>query len=430
MVSRIRRFLISVPLILILIGGSAYLAGWLYSTRPPAERTAEPPRPPTVDVRRIEPEDIQETFVGYGSARADRAVTLAAEVGGMIVDVAPELDDGSPVTEGQILVWIDDRAYRRQLDRAESMAAELDASIAQLDVERSNLERMAAIAEQEVRVNRDELKRLTDLIEKEQASKKEVDFAHLAYQRSRRGHLEYENQLALIEPRRVTLMATRDVRHAEAKLAELDIEKCQITAPFDGQIERLVVQAGDRVQPGSEIARIISSRYIEIPIELPVSARPRIALGARCVLDIESMPGIQWEGVASRLSPVADPRSRTFAAYVVVDNDVHDVPLVPGYFLTARVMGPLLRQVLAVPRGAIVQDHVFVVNNSAAHVRAVAIERLVGDRAVVSGELRADDLVILSNLDALYDGAPVETAESMASKTTDERTPVNADGQP
>lgn len=416
----VRRLLISLPLVLLLLGGSAYFAQWLYSTRPPADRSAEPRRPTVVDVRRVELEDIQEVFVGYGSARADRVVTLTAEVGGMIVELAPQLDDGSPVTEGQLLVRIDDRTYRRQLDRAESMAAELDARIGQLDVERGNLERMAGIADQEVRVNRDELKRLTDLFEEEQASKKEVDFAHLAYQRSRRGHLDYENQLALIDPRRLALMATRDVRLAEARLAELDIERCRISAPFGGQIEWIVVQAGDRVRPGSEIARIVASRHIEIPIELPVSVRPRVAVGARCSLAVESMPGIRWDGTVSRLSPGADPRSRTFSAYVMVDNDAHDVPLIPGYFLTARVMGPILRQVLAVPRGAIVQNHVFVVNGDAAHVRTIEIERFVGERAVVSGDVRPNDLVILSNLDALYDEAPVRTAEP----------PVVADGQP
>lgn len=416
----VRRLLISLPLILLPLGGSAYFAHWLYSTKPPADRSAEPRRPMVVDVRRVELEDIQEIFVGYGSARADRAVTLAAEVGGMVVELAPQLNDGSPVAEGQLLVRIDDRTYRRQLDRAESMAAELEARIGQLDVERGNLERMAAIADQEVRVNRDELKRLTDLFEEELATKKEVDFAHLAYQRSRRGHLEYENQLALIDPRRVALSATRDVRLAEASLAELDMERCHITAPFDGQIERIVVQAGDRVQPGSEIARIVASRHIEIPIELAVSVRPRIAVGAHCSLAVESMPGIRWEGTVSRLSPGADPRSRTFSAYVMVDNNDHEVPLIPGYFLTARVTGPILRQVLAVPRGAIVQNHVFVVNDEAAHVRAIKIERLVGERAVVSGDLRPNDLVILSNLDVLYNGAPVKAADS----------PTVADGQP
>ena len=420
MAFRVRRLVVSLPLILLLLGGGAYIAEWLYSTKPPADRSAEPRRPPVVDVRRIELEDIQEVFVGYGSARAARAVTLAAEVGGMVVDLAPQLDDGSRIVEGQLLARIDDRTYRRQLDRAESMAAELDARISQLDVERGNLERMAAIADQEVRVNREELKRLTDLFEEEQASKKEVDFAHLAYQRSRRGYLEYANQLALIDPRRVALTATRDVRLAEARLAELDIERCQIVSPFDGQIERLALQAGDRVQPGSEIARIVASRHIEIPIELPASVRPRIAVGARCRLAVESMPGIRWEGTVSRLSPGADPRSRTFSAYVMVDNDAQDVRLIPGYFVTARVMGPILRQVLAVPRGAIVQNHVFVVNAEAAHLRTVKIERFVGERAVVSGDLRPNDVVILSNLDALYDGAPVKIAEP----------PAVADGKP
>ncbi len=81
--------------------------------------------------------------------------------------------------------------------------------------------------------------------------------------------------------------------------------------------------------------------------------------------------------------------------------------MIPGYFVTAEVEGPLLRQVLAIPRGVIVEDHVFVVNDDVAHRRTVVIDRLVGELAVISSGLESGDALILTNLDVLFDGAPV-----------------------
>ena len=79
----------------------------------------------------------------------------------------------------------------------------------------------------------------------------------------------------------------------------------------------------------------------------------------------------------------------------------------PGFFLTARVEGPTLRRVLAVPRGVIVEGCVYVVNDDVVHVRAVRVERYVRERAVVTGDLKAGDQLVLTNLDVLYEGADV-----------------------
>jgi RND family efflux transporter MFP subunit len=286
------------------------------------------------------------------------------------------------------------------------------------------------------------MNRLTALFEKDLASKKECDFARLAYQRSRRLFQEFKNRIELIAPRRAGLEASLGAGRADVELAKLDIERCRITAPFAGQVERIAVDVGDHVLPGGEVLRLMSTRRIEVPIELPASFRSRIGVGATCRLETDSMPGVHWDGSVARISPSADTRSRTFAAYVEVDNDTQETRLVPGYFVRASVDGPMLRQVLAVPRGAIIDDHVYVVNDDVAHIRTVRVEKYVQERAVVTGDLRPGDLVILTNLDVLYEGAEVRTeahpaapdesggSGAGAAGDTRQQEPVIAEGKP
>lgn len=406
---RLRKFVVSLTLIVALMVAGSLVAAYLHATRPMPERTGEPPLPPVVELHTLHTEDVPEFFTGYGSARADRRTVVTSEVTGLITEVAQGLEDGSPVEDGQLLVRIDDREYGHQLARAESLALDAQARIDQLDVEETNIQHLAAIAQHEVDVNRGELQRLSGLFEQEQASKREFDFANLEYQRSRRLLQEYKNQQALLEPRRAALWASRDARRAEAALAALNVDRCRIKAPYSGQVERIVVDIGARVQPGSEILSMIATRFIEVPIELPASVRPYVTAQASCSLESATMPGLHWSGRISRIAPIADAQTRTFAVYVVVDNETEDNPLVPGYFLTAKIAGPIWRNALAVPRHAVLGDHLFVANGAVAHRRPVHVDRLVGNRALVSGQVSAGDQVILTNLDKLFDGAEIRT---------------------
>ncbi len=411
MTTGLRKFISSFALIAIFLAFGIVAAVWLYSTKPEAERSLDAPLPPMVNVRTIVEEDLREIFTGYGSARADVDVILASEVRGVVVEVSEGLNDGVHVESGQLLVRIDDRPYRQQLAKAGASIADMEAQIDQLDVEKSNTQRLVSIAKQEVEVNRNEWNRLMGLFEREAASKKELDFARLAYQQSRRQLTAYQNQIDLVAPRRAVLEAMGTARAADAALAQLDIDRCGIKAPFSGEVVRVAVDAGDHVLLGAEIVHLISTRLVEIPVELASSVRADVHLGARCTLEVDSQPGVQWMGTIARIAPSSDAQSRTFAAYIEVNNDEQSQPLIPGSFLTARVEGPLLQKVVAVPRGAIVADEVYVANDEVIHLRSIVIERIVGERAVVTGELKPGDRLVYTNLDKLFDGARVRVEE-------------------
>ncbi len=403
----LRRWIISIVLIVAVLLVSAKTVQWLYETKPTAERSRLKVLPPLVKTEVLSFTDVQERFEGYGNARADVDVRLAAEVGGVITHVGVDVRNGAAIRQGTLLIQIDDREHLQWLAKLASLIDDVDAQIDALQVEEDNARKMLAIAEQEVSVNRDELSRLSKLFESAQASQREVDLAHVTYQRSRRESQAYQNELSLIAPRRKRLEATRGAHQADAQAARLIIEKCQIVAPIDGRIDTLSVKAGDRVLPGHELMRVMSTRMIEVPIELPASVMPFASVGQPCRLTLESLTDVIWQGRISRLAPSADPQTRTFSAYVVVDNEQQSTPLVPGYYVNATVDGPLWSGVLTVPRGAIVNDTVFIVNDDSAHLRPIQTERIVGDRAIITGQIAEGDRVILTNLDTLEEGASV-----------------------
>ena len=92
----------------------------------------------------------------------------------------------------------------------------------------------------------------------------------------------------------------------------------------------------------------------------------------------------------------------------------------PGLFVRARIAGPTWNDVIVVPRGIVQSGNVYVFEDSLARRRTVRIERHLFDRSIVRG-LQPGEIVITSNLDALYDQAPVrmERAEEPISDGDD-----------
>lgn len=409
------RILRSIVLIGILIAGASGMASCLYAfrTTPPRRALAAPP--PLVESVVVEAGDLVEWFLGYGTAGPDRRANVAAEVAGTILERVGGLEAGSVVAAGQPLLRLDDREYRYLLDQAEALVRADQAAVDELAVGAQTLARVIGTAEKELRVAEEEQRRVTDLFERGLAAKKEYDFAKLAYQQARRTLQGYQMELAQNGPRQARAVASKQSYEANARLARLNIERCQINAPFAGAIEALFVDVGDRVGPGSVLLTLIDAGHVEIPLQLPAAVYDRVSVGAFCNLRSESLPGVEWQGAVARVAPHADEQTRTFAVYVDVDNARQPQPLVPGTFVTADVRGATYHDRIAVQRGAIRDDRILVVEDGVTRARRVTVERLIADRAVVSGDLRNGDRIVLSHLAKLEDGSLVRTATALSS---------------
>lgn len=360
-----------------------------------------------VEIMVVQPEDVVEHFVGYGTAQPIRRAALAAEVAATVVERVNDLRAGGTVVAAQPLIRFDDRQYRHALQRAEALAASQQAALDEVAAEAENLQRLIRTAQQELRVAQSEKARVTSLFERQLAAKKEYDFANLASQQAQRLLQEYEGQAARIGPRQARIAASKQAYEADAALAGLNIQRCEIQAPFSGRVESLHVEVGDHVAPGSVVLTLVDATRIEIPLQLPAAVYPRVHVGGACRIECENAAGASWHGSVARIGPTVDEQTRTFMAYVEVDNTAQPQPLIPGMFAKAGIEGPLHRARLLVPRGACREGQVLVVEDGIARARAVVTERIIEDRAMVSGSLRAGDQVILSHFGQLTHGSAV-----------------------
>ncbi len=394
------------------------MAGWLYLVR------VEPPRREVedadlyVDSIVVHREDVIDHFVGYGTVEADRMARLSAEIPSRVIERVKGIESGSVVKSGQGLIRLDNREYQHALERAEALSEVEEASLAELKVEAEKLDQMVKTAQRELDVAISEKNRVSDLYERKLAAQKEFNVAITAYQRSRLAMQNYERERARLTPRMAKLQASKRGFEAAVKMAQLNVERCEIRAPFSGTIQTLWVDVGDRVAPGVLILTMIDSSIVEIPIQLPGAVYDQTKITASCRIECESTPNRFWSGEISRIGPDVDPLTRTFSAYVRVDNRSQSNHLIPGSFVRAVVTGPLYKDRVLIPRGAIRNGTIFVSNSHVAHEKRITVERFILDRAMVTGDLHEGDVVILSHLDAITDGDTVHTTPSETREPT------------
>ena len=266
------------------IAGIILLAvvGWMGSgfVLPSEEEDAAPetgePQPVSVVVQPSEAEPVTLLFTAEGQAMPDRDRMIMAEATGEVASVAATM--GSYVEEGA------------EIARLSSASAEAE----------------LARAEQEVTRTERDLENAETLLERGVATQDRVQQARSAF------------------------------AQAEAQLtaAEEALEDLIITAPFAGRIELLDLDAGEFVQAGTQVARLVDNAPLTVSFQVPQQSLTRLQSGQPAT--VQFITGEEREGVVSFVGTSAAETTRTFLAEVTLPNE--DGAIAAG--ISARITIP------------------------------------------------------------------------------------------
>jgi multidrug efflux system membrane fusion protein len=137
-----------------------------------------------------------------------------------------------------------------------------------------------------------------------------------------------ETQLAATE-------AELEAAAAAVKIAEVELAYTDIRAPFDGVIDRRLVELGDFVDRADPVARLVELDPMLIVTQVNERDVQRLAIGAPGKARL--MSGDTVEGRIRHISAVADEATRTFRVELEVPNA--DFRIADG--MTAEIALPL-----------------------------------------------------------------------------------------
>jgi RND family efflux transporter MFP subunit len=190
-----------------------------------------------------------------------------------------------------------------------------------------------------------------------------------------------------------------------------------VKAPFDGVVSERNVHPGALVGPpagsgGTPMLRIDEIGKLRLTVAVPESETAAIAEGAQTTFTVAAWPGQKLQAKVARVSHVIDPRTRTMAVELDVDNSGPH-PLAPGMY--AEVDWPVRRDnpTLFVPASSIVQttERTFVDRVRDGAIDQVTIKRgiTVGEKVEIFGELAAGDQVLKRGSETMATGTKVTT---------------------
>lgn len=374
----------------------------------------------TVDARE---EQVDRVVEITGTLAGAEQVTVSAEVEGRVERVAADLGDVVP--QGGLLVQLAPQVSRLMAAQAD---ADYATSLARVGVDDAGLD--AAVPEGVAAVrralaDRDDarrgLARMQELFDKKVAAVADLDTA-----RTRDAVADAAWAAARDEAR--ANIAVARARRAALGLAKKRVADTSISSPVAGVVAGRLVSLGELVKVGQPIAQVVVSDTLKLRGDVPERYADVVVKGL--ALDVEAGPlSTKAKGVVSRVGPLVDAGSRTFPIEAVFDNA--GGKLKPGSFARAHVVTGVDEAVIAVPETAVAAlagvTRVYVVDDDSDPPRAlerrVQVLRKRGSDALVSGELKAGDRVIVTAIARLFPGAPIELDKTPSTTTTTTNSP-------
>lgn len=394
----VRRFAMILAPIGVIIG-VVVIMGVLDATKPKPEKKDAAPGPLAVQVAPVEARTTRLSITVQGQAMPRTQAALAAQVAGRIVSVDPAFAAGGAFRRGQTLVRIDDADYRLAVIRARSQVAQAREGVVREEAE-------SALARR--------------------------DWEAL-------GQGKEASSLALREPQLAQAKAALDAAQAQLRSAELDLERTNVRAPFDGRVRAKRANVGDYVGPGAVVGEVFATDVMEVRIPLadgdlamlqtPVGFNASSAnRGAEAHLSAPVAGQVRkWEGRLVRTDATVDAQTRLVYGTVEVREPFssrHGAPLAPGLFVTAHIDGAKSEVFAAAPRSALKRNEfIYVVTaDNTIDIRTVRAAQTTGDQVYFRNGVKPGERVVVSHLPTPRQGmkvTPIARAAASAPQETD-----------
>ena len=206
-------------------------------------------------------------------------VNLAFKVPGYVEEISSSaMDKGSTVQKGRVLVRLRENDFKARLAQARSG---LDEAKASLVLARRDQERNAKLIQDEV-ISRSEFDRTQERLEVAQA--KTAQYA------------------------------------AALEQAEINLRDASLASPMNGLVVRRDVERGTLVNQGTVAFVLADLSSVKAVFGLPDQDIPRVGLGTTLAMATDALPGREFTGAVTAVSPSADLKNRTFEVEVTIPN--------------------------------------------------------------------------------------------------------------
>jgi RND family efflux transporter MFP subunit len=397
-------------LALIVVGAAAYLIFFnkkgKTTTAKTGEETAQPAAKPEesalpVKVVPVKRGDLVMRLESPGEAYTEKKIALTTEVTGTIKSL--NVKEGKHVRAGEVLVEIDDQEYRLKWERSEALRLKylsdllLDKQFAPPNKE------MDAGAVERIKKAEQDFSKAGSLFGQGLISREEFEKAKRSYE-----SLLIESGVKQEE----VMAAAKGLTQAEidAKIAQMELERTKIRAPFAGIISGIKVSPQENISAGRELFTLVDISQIKVQARVLESEIGKMKVGYEAALRFSAYPGKTFKGHVEAVSPIINPEDRTCAVHIAVENPQEEIK--PGMHAEVEIAADIYKDRLLVPQEAVLvrggRKLVFAVEEGLAKWRYIEVGLENKDYAEVLDGIKEGEMVIVEGHFTLAHDARVQ----------------------
>ena len=388
--------------------------------------------------------DIADEVRAVGNIQAEQRVTIASEIRGRVSRIA--IEEGMNVKAGDLVAQIDPREYELTLDRlrADLSASQKEYKKAQEGLRQEDKDRLDAktrAAQSSLDLAKIELGRTKQLVDQEVLAQSALDSAEDKVSQAIETLVASQAEQAAGKKSR-----SEDIEKLESEMqairkqvavAELNLSKVNIVAPFEGVIITKEIEQGAIADLGTAIVRMIGSSRLKAVLEVPQNYRNKLKKLKKAHFFVKEL-GVKfnYQNNLARLVRVI-PDANIYSGNIKVQIDLPDPDpgMFPGLTLESTLNFGVRKNVLHVPAVSLVISEkgtvVYIVKDKKAHLVPVKAFKEHDDFVEIKDfthQLNADADLILRGSGAVFPGVNVfltnpvpntETPFSSASKDSE-----------
>lgn len=331
----------------------------VYAGPPPASAAQAPA---TVEVQTVKASTLDRNIEAVGSLISNESVILTPEIAGRVTEIS--FEEGQEVKKGDVLVRLDNSIYTAQLAQAK----------AALGLSQSNYERAAEL------------------------NRKKIGAVSVVQE----------------------TVAKRNADTAAVDLAQAQLDKTVIKAPFDGIVGLRQISVGDYVTAGQQLVNLESIDPLKVNFKISEVYLSSLKTGQAIKVAIDAFPNQEFTGEVYAIDPLIDTAGRTVSLRAKLPNP--EKIMRPGLFARLKLVverkeGALMIDEQALnPQGN--EQFVYkVVDGKAVTTKIVTGQRRAGQVEVTEG-LKVGDVVITAGQMKIRPDAPVKITEPKSDTAT------------
>lgn len=359
------------PILVIAVGVLGFVG--LKSLREDPPRREFTPRPRMVEADVVAMKPVETTISAFGRLTSAEPVVLTSEVTGTLMAGDIPFQPATEFRKGDLLVRIDDRQIRLDLNSAKS---DLLTALAQV------LPEIKVDFPDEFAIWQDYFNGTTF----------DTPIAPLP---------EAANQkIKLFLARFNVYKLYFTVRNLEIRL-----QKHYFRAPFDGAIVSTNLRIGSNAGLGARLGEIINLARMEVQVPVPTDDLPWIRRDAEVTFTSQELPG-EWRGRVLRIGRAIDPQTQTVPVFISV-NGASAKDLFEGVFLRADIPGRIIEGGYRLPNRALYNERfVYLIRDGKLVRQEVEIARRQIESVLLSGGIQDGDTLVTEVLQGVAPGMP------------------------